>query len=348
MNTNSFNHNEKIYNYPIKTFDENDRLLLDKAKTTGMFFLKKQYIDYPKFWRNEQFTLPFNGFYIKKYTNIVFRTISQNLPYYDEGSRIEIFNHNSHPFKKEISFDKICPILNFGGNCWQHFVQDILPILIFNKEMLNQEEDIILLMYDELNINIIKFFFEKLNIKNRIFFVPYKSKYIIHAKNLYNFECNEGMPCWWWNFFFYKKINDKLLENEKIEKKNVIYNKRYNSRVFFNEKEVINCLKQYCEKNNLTFIEFDSKKFNISQTFDIFKNAHTIIAPHGGANYNIIFSSTGTKFIEYTFIDTMYTLYNIAGALNLNYYIVPNRGNNSTKGIYVDINKLEKLLNNHE
>ena len=348
MNIEILDFNNNRYNYPIKTFDENDRLLLDQAKTTGMIFFNKKYIDYPKFWRNEEFILPFNKFYTKKYTNVVFKTISDNLLYYDEGVRVEVLNDKYYPFKKEISFDKILPMLNFGGNCWQHFVQDILPILIFNKELLNKEEDIILLIYNELNINIINFFLEKLEIKNRIFSIPYKSENIIHTKNLYNFECNEGLPCWWWNFFFYKKINNKLLENQKIEKKNVIYNKRYNCRTFFNEKEVIMCLKNYCEKNNLNFIEFDSNIFSISETFDIFKNAHTIVAPHGGANYNIIFSSTGTKFIEYTFIDTMYTLYNIAGALNLSYYIVPNRGNNSTIGIYVDIKKLEKLLNDYE
>jgi capsular polysaccharide biosynthesis protein len=125
----------------------------------------------------------------------------------------------------------------------------------------------------------------------------------------------------------------------------VIYNRRNHARKIINENDLLLVLEEYTKANNLNLIVFEAEKFSIQERFEIYKNAHTIVAPHGGANYNIIFSNPKSKFIECVFIDTMYTLCNLAGGIELDYYLLPDRGDNNTTGTIVNIDKLKLILN---
>jgi len=334
--------NEKENNYEIniQTIDEKDKEILDKSRTTGMIQFGVKEMEYPKFWRNQKFQLPFRYFKTELYKNVNIETINDSLPYYGEGNRIKISEE-----KTNNKINKILSAVNYGGSCWQHIIQDILPIIVFNHNILKNDPEINVLVYEyRQNQKIYDFIFNRLSLKNKLISVPYLSKSIINVEEFYNLECNIDIPTQWWPLFFYEEINAKLNENIDFKNKNVIYNKRNFSRKFLNENEVINCLREYANNENLQFILFESEKYSLPETQEIFRNAHTIIAPHGGANYNIIFSNSKTKFVEYVFTDTMYTLCNLAGGIGLNYYLVPNSGNNHTHGINVNIDKLKNIL----
>lgn len=339
---------EKYYSYPIKVYDENDSVFLDQSKTTGLISFGKKQIEHPKFWRGEKIKLPQNEYTIRKYEDIKFKLRAQELPYNDEGDRVELCA-DWYPHVHEL--DKVFPLVNYGGGSWQHFVQDNLPILSFAREFLIQNPDVYILCCNTPK-DIRDYFFDKFDIKNPVIEYPFRYylnrvEYSAKCNELYNFESNVQTPVFWWNNFFYKNISDVLWKGEKeSSKSNLIYLKRNSnlSRRFNNELEVVDCLSKYAESNNLNLIVFESENYSIEERASIFRNAHTIVGPHGGANYHIIFSSKGTKFIEYTFIDKMYSLYNIASSLELDYYMVPNYGNNQTEYIDININKLLELL----
>lgn len=339
---------EKYYSYPIKVLNEEDALFLDKSRTKGLISFGKREINHPKFWRGEKFKLPQNEFTIQKYEDIKFKLKAQELPYNDEGDRVELCA-DWYPHVHEL--DKVFPLVNYGGGSWQHFVQDNLPILIFARDFLIENPDVCILCCNTPR-DIREYFFNKLGIKNSVIEYPFrfylnKVEYSVKCKELYNFECNVQTPVYWWNNFFYKDISNYLWKNEQPTlRNNLIYLKRNQSltRKFNDENNIIEVLYNYASSNDLNFIIFESENYTMKEKASIFRDAHTIIGTHGGANYHIIFSPKGTKFIEYTFIDTMHSLYNIASSLEFNYYMVPNIGNNSTESIDVDINKLIELL----
>lgn len=343
---------EKHYSYPIQLENPIDKDSLENSKTTGMIFFGEKEIDYPKLWDNQKFKLPFNEFLLKEYDDSYFRMIGlENFTYYCEGSRVEVIEDEL--VEEDLEFDKVFSALNYGGYIWQHFVQDALPIIIFARDFLEKNPDVTILLYEGVNKKFISdFFLNKLNLKNPVYYIPnytpFRYREIIgKANKLYLVDCNNHMPCYWWNNFFYKDINDFLLKDEISTKKNLIYlnrNKTSTCRFFINEDETVEYLKKYAEDNNLNFIDYIDTNFSIEDTFKIFKDAHAVIGCHGGANYNIIFCPKGTKFIEYVFTDCMYTLYNIASSIELDYFIVPNRGTNMTEGALVNINKLQRLL----
>lgn len=339
---------EKHYSYPIKVIDNEDANFLDQSKVTGLISFGKRKIDHPRFWRGEKFKLPQNEFTIRKYEDIKFKLKAQELPFNDEGNRVELCA-DWYPHVHEL--DKVFPLVNYGGGSWQHFVQDNLPILIFARDFLIENPDVCILCCNTPR-DIREYFFNKLGIKNSVIEYPFrfylnKVEYSARCNELYNFETNVEIPVYWWNNFFYQEISKFLHKDYEIpSKNNVIYLKRNSSlhRKFNNESEVTKVLSEYAEVNNLTFIEFESENYSMEEKSLIFRNAHTIVGPHGGANYHIIFCPKGVKFIEYTFIDIMYSLYNVASSLELDYYMVPNHGNNKTDCIDVNINKLIKIL----
>lgn len=343
---------EKNYSYPIRVDNQDDIDSLSESKTTGMVFFGEREIDYPKLWNNQKFKLPFNEFLLKEYDNSYFRMIGlENFNYYCEGSRVEVIE--SGQSKIDLQFDRVFSALNYGGYIWQHFVQDALPIITFAREFLEQNPDVVILLYEGVNKKFISdFFLNKLNLKNPVYYVPNYTPFryteiLARANKLYLLDCNNHMPCYWWNNFFYQEANEFILRDQKFENKNLIYlnrNKTSTCRFFINEDETVKFLKKYADENNLNFVDYVDTNYTIEETFDIFKNAHTVVGCHGGANYNIIFCPKGTKFIEYVFTDCMYTLYNIASSIELDYFIVPNRGTNMSEGALVDINKLQRLL----
>lgn len=336
-----FKDEECLYDHKIKTSCEEDSCKLDYAKTTGMVFFGKKYMKYPKFHRQESFRLPFNEFRLERHRDKKIFISPFTNGYYEESDRV--FIHSDTKSGEACYFRKLLPVLNFTGIVWSHFIQDNLPILIFARDILIQDESIDLLMYRPEH-DTFEEIMKRLQIKNRVHFIDYSSKYYINVKELYFFSCNSYMPTYWWNNWFYKEINKLITSKNKEDKKNLILNKRTKDRQIFNHDQLSDFLRSYASKNDLNFIEFYHEDFSPSDRFSLFENAKIVIAPHGAANYHVIFCDEGTKFIEICFCDCMYTLYNIASSLNLDYYIIPSHGDNSSQGCYVDIKKIENIL----
>lgn len=345
----------EYYNHPIITCDEDDSELLDQAQTTSMIFHNvneynnnywedgRPMIKYPKFHRGETYKLPINEYFIKQYNNVRIHLYSTTIENSigGEGKKIEILEHISSNF----DLDKVYPLLNFEGKSWQHFTQDCLPILIFGLDLLKSNPDIDLLIYEPHTWDKNTFFelMKYFNLDNNVIFIPHNVDYQINIKTLYNFETNSTIPTWWWNNWFYEEINKHL--NISNKNKNVILIERSNSRVLKNIDEIAKTLKEYAMNNDLEFYRFNPSNLNPSELFYLFSEAHTIVSPHGGANYNIIFSNSNVKFIELCFINCMYTLYNLASSIRCKYYIIPFMGHNNTRDFYLHPEKLKKIIN---
>lgn len=334
----------RYYSSFVKTVSEDDRLLLDKAMSVEIFH-NQGLIKYPNFHRGDVFKLPFDEFFISKYENAFFETIG-SIGYYSAGNKINVLKENENGV---FDFDNVYSALSFGGDTWQHTMQDVLPMIYFGRDLLRKNPDISVLLYElksQGEKEIVDFLFKALGIKNEKVFIPYLVERKLKAKNLYIMHTDTITPCFWWPNFFYQGINRFLEDRQNNARNNVILIRRFNSRRVVNHDRLLLIARKYCDINNLNLIDFCAEMYpNFHDRVKIFQNAHTVIAPHGGANYHLLFSSENTKFIEFCGAPTsMFTIYNIASALNLNYYILPYLGDNSTSSVLVDVKKLEKAL----
>ena len=62
-----------------------------------------------------------------------------------------------------------------------------------------------------------------------------------------------------------------------------------------NRNEVINALR---ENYGDRLVVYNGRDHGLTETFEIFRNAHTIVGAHGGAMYNMLFAPEGTKVVE--------------------------------------------------
>lgn len=338
IKTKTLEESEKYYWWPIKTLLDEDKKIIDEAKTDhSPWNTSQSMVDFPSIHRGEYFKLPYNEYSIVKYENTSLRV------QYPRSSGWGQY-HWPHYNQDNNYSGEIFGIMCYGNPLWQHFIQDSLPMLWFARELLQAKPQIkVLMTYDKKEH--IDFVWDKFELKNEILYMPDVIPDFNHfpAKNTYIFESNFEVPLHWWNNFFFKEINFLFNKNIPYEQKNIIYCKRNINRKIFNEQELIEMLQKKSTELNKNFIVFEAEKVDFLTNVDIFRNAYAIVAPHGGANYNIIFSHPGTKFFEFTFTDCMYTLYNIASGIGLDYYMIPYPGNNNTPGIIVKKEHIDKL-----
>jgi len=334
------NETEKYICYPIKTLLEDDKDILDLAKTTHLpHKMYDEIQDYPKFHRNEKHLLPFTDYKIFKYNNCSLVTA------YPRKNGWGQYNFPSYNYDEQYT-DEYYSIHCFCNNLWQHFMIDAVPILWFGRDLLLENPQIKVMMIYH-NKQVIDYIWKKFNLKNEIVFVPDELDAPKHypAKNTYIFDTNSDIPCHWWNQFVYKGINELFLQGEETLATNIIYCKRNHTRSISNENELIFALQSVAEILNKKFVIFESEHNSFEENVKIFNNAYAIIAPHGGANYNVMFAPPKTKFFEFTFIDQMNSLFLISAGIGLDYFMIPIRGTTaSTWKFHVDEKYISKIV----
>jgi capsular polysaccharide biosynthesis protein len=344
----------EYYQHPILTADEEDRNLLDTSMTNIQGFHRHGEYNghnwsdgvpmmwFPKFHRGEKYQLPVNDYYIKQYDSSQVKIHFSTVEGYrcGEGRKIEIIGTTD-----QFDLEKVYSILNFEGRSWQHFMQDALPILMFGLDLLKKDPSIDILMYEPTSwikdtfLEVMSYF----NLDNKVVFVPYGAEIQLGVKTLYNFEADPTVPVCWWNSWFYEEANKLFSQSEKNE--NVIIIARQKSRYIENFDEISNILEQYALQNNLNFYKVDPGNLTPQELFSIFSKAHTVLCPNGGASFNMMFCNKNTKFIEVGFTEWSYVLYNLASGIKLKYYVIPIKGHNNTPSYHLQLNKIEKILN---
>ncbi|MBF8263311.1 MAG: hypothetical protein HW387_976 [Parachlamydiales bacterium] len=344
LKNDSFNRN---YDKLINTVDEDDRLLLDRASVTSHIYFNERRMSFPRFHRGEVFQLPFSEFRIEKYSNATFH-INTSVGYSGEGDQIKVLNETT--FSNHDCSD-VFSAINCFGFIWQHVLQDSLPIIYFGREYLISHPQTAILMHSlrspERNAQICHII-KLMGITNKIIFLRPYYKQTMSVKSLVVLRSNNEVPCWWWPNFFYHGIN-QFIKGKDSNRSNVILIRRTDrssqSRYVLNHEDLKKMVINYCRDKGLNFVEFFLEKYpNFRQRYFVFQNAHTIIAPHGGANYHVLFSPEQTKFIEFCAANELNSLYNIASALNFKYFILPCLTDESNHNFNVDAKKVSKAL----
>ena len=147
----------------------------------------------------------------------------------------------------------------------------------------------------------------------------------------------------------YKKLHDNLTKNIlNLERNILIYNYRNTPdtkyRKIMNEIDVEKILKKYCIDNNLIYVNFYCNNYTLKERIELFRKAKIVVAPHGGANYHIYFSSKYTKFIEFIFVKDCHSCQLQALSFDLDYWQIPISDHGQfEKIITIDTNALNSL-----
>lgn len=247
-------------------------------------------------------------------------------------------------------YDKLATVYSRWGSNYFHFVMQVLPRLIFIKNVLHNDQSIKILFESSVS----KFMHEYLSL------LGIDSKRIIKAQNRKIYKANL--------LYFpspIKHINKNAIEiiqstfskiiNESNENKDliIIIKRNPNSgpgRAILNHDEMVKKLKSRFRKYDKQIVIFDGK-ISVLDQIKLFARAKIVIAPHGAGLTNLIYCPSDVTVIE--FLPDKYQnkcFEQLCKVLNLNYYQnIVCCENIKTSNFKIDVkilfNILDKILN---
>jgi capsular polysaccharide biosynthesis protein len=211
-----------------------------------------------------------------------------------------------------------------GGEFFQHFLLDLLPVLNSARQFLVSNNDVKIMLPAPLpSFSTFQDWIKLLGLKNEVVVFPSDRKidwavnrlYFVKF-NPYNYGANSSSLYQ----SLHKTLNSKTLDNAQG---NVTYIRRNSPKLtrgyVSNEEEVISQIQSICSKKSLTFKVMDlttTTLFEIQQTLNDSKVA---ISLHGGAGLNAIFLPAESTFIEALNIKNCNTFAHLMLSCGINY-----------------------------
>lgn len=238
---------------------------------------------------------------------------------------------------------------------WQHFMQDLVPIIVSAKDFLSRNIFYPIIVKAGPYVQLIK---ELLYVENPILQIAHKNEYINRVSRIvYTFEpesstepntvSNSRKPEYYKeaNKIIRRAIREKFPSVEHVQSEFYIL---YLSREGCSSRRVRQDAEIRCLSSAIKVFNLNENKLDIWDTFKLFYNAGAIIAPHGGAIYNILACRPNIPIIEF-FSGTNYiNIEHIVSGVPFQYYpvICDSLLSHDQKEYDVDIEYVKKIINN--
>ena len=115
-----------------------------------------------------------------------------------------------------------------------------------------------------------------------------------------------GSPPWYvknfahWLLWHYEHGNILYPKNFKLPKKSKVVLVERQTRILLNHSEVKKTLREYCEQNNMDFVNIDTATISVDEQIDLFKDATTIIGVHGAGLANCFWMPPKSAYCEFS------------------------------------------------
>jgi hypothetical protein len=208
-----------------------------------------------------------------------------------------------------------------GANSFQHFVQDLLPILSLAKEFLNTHSwmEIILNKPNEKFADFDSYF-ELLGISNPKIFIQDGN---LTVKNLYivNFNPLNAVYCLPKDLYAnaHKSISMQMSDSKVQRRSLVLFHRQEATRNFHDYKLVQQELEYRALEHGLDLIVLNPSLLNLIEIMHEIKRSKYIFGVHGGAMYHMIFAPVDTTVIEFVTIKDTDSLLHLANSFGLRY-----------------------------
>jgi len=174
---------------------------------------------------------------------------------------------------------------------FQHSIQDLFPRICAVQRWLSENSNVDIII--PFNLDLLWFIKKYLKIKNKIIITEKFWVGINNLKNGFNLYTDVFNPlhkCEMTPFPLYRNMS--IIAKEQTEDKYIVVFDRSgcDARVIDNEK-LINIIQKYLLMNNINNLEIkliNPSKITREELILILKNTRGVIAPHGGANYNVL------------------------------------------------------------
>lgn len=229
-------------------------------------------------------------------------------------------------------------LLEWGGS-WQHFMQDILPIVAACRDFLASRPDLHLVMFRP-DFDTFEFIVrDVLRISNPITAVAGKEAVHAVARTLYTVHLGDYNKCGHAPPRYYALANEllrsglgavarskgvDLSDRAAGRRPYAVYLSRagLRRRTLANEDDVVREITSACDEYGAELVTFhlDRHPMEPFERFVLFYNASMVIGTHGGATYHAYFCKPSTPYIEIFSRDVCINAEHLATGIPLRYY----------------------------
>lgn len=230
---------------------------------------------------------------------------------------------------ENISMDCIvfcCP----WSDGFQHCTQDLIPRIVACKDWLQQNKNVSLVL--PYNPHLFWWLDTFFKITNNLIFThsPY-IKASNNSVNIYTDIINPLHRCEMVPYSLYLNMN--LIFKNTIDKHIIIFDRSKCDTRVINNTKLLEIVKPYANKNNLELLLIDPSNYDKNTMIKIMNECRGVIAPHGGANYNVLFMRRTEHitdkyrfFIELVANKYLHHTYHIALGSKINYKAILCKG----------------------
>lgn len=240
-----------------------------------------------------------------------------------------------------------------GSSYWQHFIQDTIPFIALFYDFLKENPNISIIMSPP-SFDYFKIFINSLCLSNKIILVSENTILKTTGKIYFsNIHTTRELYLSEYPMSLYKNSMPLITSSIssffsfKNEQTKLIYISRKNDsmRQIGNEEDLCEVIKNFAQERKLEYTYLNSKETSISDKILLFNQAKIVIAPHGGANFNVIFCQPDVSLLEICFGKCLHSIYPLAKSIGLNYFMHVERDyGHFDNNIKVDINSFKESL----
>ena len=364
LNREIFNESDRLYGSDMKYHQSHENILRNKSNhnysalkrggsyinTTNNSIVFDNSIVAPYFISSINDKRPINGGHLSYHiTGVEMRKYkSVTVNNYSEGPFGVQHQFSFTEYEGEIpNIESAIVFISEQSWCWQHFVQDLLHLIVWSRDFLLSNPEITLLLEnprDDFNCleDIIR---TELGLKNPIHYLPTHEPSNINVNALHYttlVPSNDKYSC---PPILRRYTHELLGSKEPIQNYFLYVSREKNeSRKISNNTHIISVLREEALRRGLEFKILIPQENNFEDNKLLFSKSKIIFAPHGGVNYHIYWAPKGVHFIEVVKTAWMESLMTICRSININYYLLPIPSKPDDLNMTININELKKTL----
>jgi len=308
-------------------------------------FWTSRYLKYFKDLPNVTYTRNFGTRIIRSSDHITLRSVIISCK--QNPNSLNLYNHQILKHKQPPLLENAFYLCVNGANSFQHFIQDLLPVLSLIQPFLKKDPRTpLILKRPDPKFTSFEAFFQLLDIKNPKIFIEDDD---ISVKDLYLMNFNPINAIYAHPKELYAKTHYLIQENipkNTLQRKNLILLIRNEAtRNFSNLEEICSKLTLIAESLDLNPFFINASNVSLEILVEVFGNAEYILGFHGGAMYNTVFAPPGATIVEFITTEDTDSLLHMVMSLGLNYFPYAIKSGKGDPYVSVSVEDLDSIFN---
>lgn len=222
---------------------------------------------------------------------------------------------------QEVSHVSALLCLDLGGaESFQHFISDVLPLLLPFRNFLQRNPDIRIGLPESSGGGVHRLLLDWIGVQNGIVFLD-SSPFFVNK--LFTITAEPKNYVYSVPSSLIYDLASHLRLSKSPQNKIALFYRNQKTRNIANFIEIESWLRNFCRNIGYELLIIDTNKLDIASVRNLLSDCKILISPHGGACYNVVFLRKDSLFVEFIPTRNTNTVEYFARSSGVNYLPIP-------------------------